>query len=278
MNRKLNKKLKMTNIRHSFAAKAALSLLGASALCIAATPANATVDLGNPYAPAGASYTITAKSGINSTNGSGGTSAGAQVNQDFEFKGTLGVAYTGSSGKNAGKQTEFGLGIYSDGGTFSTGLDVHLNQPSVASSVSITLADFDLKSTATFFNPNKVEASILVYGANNTVLFSADPAAVFAALSPSTGQTTEDYWDLNFGKLLSNAGQSSNTSISGFLLYADSTDGEKVASDPYFLVSVNGGIPVIPEPSTYVGGAVLVAFLIGMHARAVLKKKSASLA
>ena len=255
------------------ATKATLCLLSASALLVAASSANATVNLGNPYTPTGASYTITAKSGINSTNGSGGTSNGAQVNSDFEFQGTLGVAYTTS----AGKLTEFGIGIYKDGTTFSTGLDVQLHQPSMASNVSITMADFDLKSTATFFNPGKVESSILVYGANNTVLYSANPTAVFGAMTPSTGQTTEDYWDLNFGTLLANGGLPSNTTISGFLLYADSANGEKVPSDPYFLVAVNGGIPVVPEPSTYLGGAAVIAFLIGMHARAVLKKKNTSL-
>lgn len=256
------------------ATKATLTLLGASALLLAVSPAYATVDLGNPYTPTGASYTITAKQNVNSVNGSGGTSTGAQVNQDFEFKGTLGAAYTTA----AGKKTEFGIGIYSDGGsTFSTGLNISLHQPSIASSVNITLADFDLKSTAAFFNPNKVEASILVYGLNNTVLFSADPTAVFKALTPSTGQTSEDYWDLNFGTLLANAGQSANTTISGFLLYADSAHGEKVPSDPYFLVAVNGGIPQVPEPSTYIGGAALIALLIGAHTRAVLKKKTSSL-
>lgn len=248
--------------------------LVAGALTVAVSHANATVDLGNPYAPTGADYTITAKQNVNSVNGSGGTSTGAQVNSDFEFKGTLGVAYTNA----AGKKTEFGVGIYSDGGsTFSTGLDVTLKQPSIASSVTITLADFDIHSGATFFNPQKVESSILVYGANNVVLFSADPAAVFKALTPATGQTKEDYWNLNFGTLLSNAGQSANTAISGFLLYADSTNGEKVASDPYFLVSVNGGIPMVPEPSTYMGGFGVIALLIGMHARMVAKKRKASL-
>ena len=263
-----------TNANSLRIAKRATLLLGASALLISISTANATVNLGNPYTPTGADYTITAKQGVNSVNGSGGTTTGAQVNSDFEFKGTLGVTYTSGT-----KTTPFGIGIYSSGGTtVSTGLDVQLHEPTIASSLTITLADFDLKSTATFFNPNKVESSILVYGANNVVLFSADPAAVFKALTPSTGQTTEDYWDLNFGTLLSNAGMSANTAISGFLLYADSANGEKVASDPYFLVAVGNGLPAVPEPSTYVGGAALIAFLIGAHARAVLKKKNAALA
>ena len=66
---------------------------------------------------------------------------------------------------------------------------------------------------------------------------------------------------MNFGKLLANAGQSADATISGFLLYADSKNGETPNSDPYFSTSVSGGIPAIPEPRTYLGGAVLVALL-----------------
>lgn len=254
--------------------RATLPALFAGAFMLAGTTVNAAVGhLGNPYTPSGANYTITATQGINSTNGSGGTTNGAQVNTDFEFKGTLGVSYLNSSNK----LTDFGIGLYTSGGTtLSTGLNIALAKPSLASSVSITLADFDITSTATFFNPNKVEPSILVFGANNTVLFSADPTAIFNAMKPSTGVTSEDYWDLNFGKLLTNAGQSADASISGFLLYADSTRGEKASSDPYFITAVSGGIPAVPEPRTYAAGAVLVALLILGHAKAVLKKKNES--
>lgn len=250
--------------------KAMLPALVAGALALVTSNASATVRLTNPYTPTGADYTITAKSGINSTNGSGGTSAGAVVNQDFEFKGTLGVTYT-----NSGHVTDFGVGIYSSGGqTFSSGLEVTLHQPSLASSVTVTLADFDLKSTATFFNPDKVEASVLVYSGANT--FSFNPTQVFAALQNTTGPTGEDYWNLNFGTLLSNSGQNANMAINGFLLYADSANGEKVGSDPYFITAIGGIIPV-PEPSTYMGGLAIVALLIAAHAKAVLKRKSQSI-
>lgn len=250
--------------------QAMLPALVAGVLALAISNANATVQLGNPYTPAGADYTITAKSGINSTNGSGGTSAGAQVNSDFEFKGTLGVTYT-----NGGKVTDFGVGIYSSGGsTFSTGLQVMYHQPVIASSATVTLADFDLKSNAAFFNPNKVESSVLVFSGANT--FSFDPTQVFAALTNTTGPTGEDYWNLNFGTLLSNSGQNPNMAINGFLLYADSANGEKVPSDPYFITSIGGIVPV-PEPSTYIGGLAIVALLIAAHAKAVLKRKSQSI-
>jgi hypothetical protein len=251
--------------------KAMLPALVAGALALVSSNASATVRLTNPFTPTGADYTITAKSGINSTNGSSGTSASAVVNQDFEFKGTLGVTYT-----DGGKTTDFGIGIYSSGGsTVSTGLQFTLHQPSIASSVVATLADFDLKSTATFFNPNKVEASVLIFSGANT--FSFNPTQVFAALTNTTGPNgNEDYWNLNFGTLLSNSGQNANMAINGFLLYADSTNGEKVGSDPYFVTSI-GAITPVPEPSTYVGGLAVVLLLIGAHAKAVLKRKSQSL-
>lgn len=252
------------------------SALVAGAFGFLAANANATVELGNPYRPTGANYTIIAKQGVNSSNGNGGTSTGAQVNQDFEFKGTLGVSYTGSGGKKGSTSTDFGIGIYSAGGvTLSTGLEIKLDQPSTASTVTVTLADFDLSSTATFFNPGKVESSVLVYGAGGNVIFSASPTQVFNALVNTTGANgSEDYWNLNFGTLLQQNGQSSATPISGFLLYADSTNGEKVPSDPYFITSINGGMTAVPEPATYVGGLALVALLISAHAKAVLKKKA----
>ena len=250
--------------------QAMLPALVAGVLALVISNANATVQLGNPYTPAGADYTITAKSGINSTNGSGGTSAGAQVNSDFEFKGTLGVSYTAGN-----KVTDFGVGIYASGGsTVSTGLQVMYHQPALASSATVTLADFDLHSNAAFFNPNKVEASVLVFSGANT--FSFDPAQVFAALTNTTGPNgNEDYWNLNFGTLLSNSGQNANMTINGFLLYADSTNNEHVGSDPYFITSIGGIVPV-PEPSTYIGGLAIVALLIAAHAKAVLKRKSQS--
>ena len=252
--------------------QAMLPALVAGVLALVIASANATVQLGNPYTPAGADYTITAKQGVNSTNGSGGTSTGAVVNQDFEFKGTLGVSY---SPTNNGNFTDFGVGIYSSGGsTFSSGLQITYHQPALASSASVTLADFDLHSNATFFNPQKVEASVLVFSGANT--FSFDPAQVFAALTNTTGPNgNEDYWNLNFGKLLTNAGQNANMTINGFLLYADSNNGEHVGSDPYFITSIGGIVPV-PEPSTYIGGLAIVALLIAAHAKAVLKRKSQS--
>jgi hypothetical protein len=249
--------------------QALLPALVAAVSALVTVNANATVELGNPYTPAGADYTITAKQGVNSTNGSGGTSTGAQVNQDFEFKGTLGVSY---SPTNNGKFTDFGVGIYNNGGTFSSGLNITYHQPAVASTASVTLADFDIQSNATFFNPQKVEASVLVYSGANT--FSFNPTQVFAALQNTTGPNgNEDYWNLNFGTLLSNSGQSSNTPITGFLLYADSTNGEKVGSDPYFITSIGGFTPV-PEPSTYVGGLALIGLVIAAHLKGGLKRRS----
>jgi hypothetical protein len=253
------------------ATKATLCLLGASALLTAVSTANATVELGNPFIPTGADYSITGVAAINPTNGNGGSSSGAQVNRDFEFKGAYGVSYT-----QAGKLVPFGLGLYTDssGALKSGGLNVTFNNVSLASSVNITLCDFDIDTKATFFNPGKVEPSIQIYGAGGVLIGTATPTNVFNSMKPSS--QGKDYWDLNFGALLSSMGQSPNAGISGFLLYADSNAGEKANSDPYFLVAV-AGVPMVPEPSTYVGGAALIALLLGLHTRAVLKKKNSSL-
>jgi hypothetical protein len=98
----------------------------------------------------------------------------------------------------------------------------------------------------------------------------------FPALQNTTGPNgNEDYWNLNFGTLLTNAGQSANTPINGFLLYADSTGGEKVGSDPYFITSIGGFTPVL-EASTYIGGFALIALVIARHAKDVLKRRSQS--
>ena len=232
-------------------------------LAAATSQANATVQLTNPYTPAGADYTITAKSGISGANGSGGTSAGALVNQDFEFKGTLGVSYTPAGGK----MTDFGIGLYSNGGTFSSGLQVTYHQPAIASTALVTLADFDIKSNAAFFNSQKVEASVLVYSGANT--FSFNPTQVFAALTNTTGpNNNEDYWNLNFGTLLTNAGQSANTPISGFLLYADANNGEKLA---VILISLPRSAGLLPFQNR---APILVAWPSSPWSSVVMRERS----
>ena len=182
-----------------------------------------------------------------------------QVNGDFEFQNSIGVAYD----KGGGQLQNFGLGLYKDSANQvqSTGLWIKYNQPVDAFSVKVTLEDFDIHSDATFFNPNKVEPGVVVFGTNGQVLGNADPTKVFSALSyNSAGSSSNhaDVWDLDFAKLFANLNLS-NQAIGGFLLYADQLNGEKPNSDPYLLVSVGNGIPMIPEASNYLAGAVAIA-------------------
>ena len=84
---------------------------------------------------------------------------------------------------------------------------------------------------------------------------------MFSALTYNSSLSTTnkaDIWDLDFSKLFANLNLA-NTTISGFLLYADMLNGEKANSDPYLLVSVGNGIVVVPEASNYLAGAVAIA-------------------
>lgn len=268
----------LTNIQNTrAAASAAFRFTSAIALIIgAAATAQATVDLGNPYTPTGANYSISAVQGIDSSSAMGSSNSSTQVNLGFEFSDGIGVAYD-----NGGKAKEFGIGLYSLGGgksatSESTGLNIKFNQATLASTVSITLADFDIQAGKdTSFKSGKVAPSILLLS-GNSVVGSADPTQIFASMTPTTGQTkSSDYWKLDFSKLLQNA-NIKNGNITGFLLYADDKNGEKANSDPYFLTAISGGagMPVVPEPGTYAAGLGLIA-LIAITAVRSRARKSA---
>jgi hypothetical protein len=49
--------------------------------------------------------------------------------------------------------------------------------------------------------------------------------------------------------------------ITGFVLYADSANGETPNSDPYLLVSVGNGVPV-PEPATWLLLCASIALVV----------------
>lgn len=258
-----------------FASSTCRLLLASAGLLALSSATQAAVLLGHSYTPTGANYTMTAAQGIDAASPLGKSSFSPQVNRDFEFDQTFGVAYD----KGGGSVTQFGLGLYADAAkqTQSTGLNIQFNGLVSASTVSIVLADFDIKATDAFFNPNKVEPGLILLGANNSIFANATPENIFAAMVPTTvpgASSKEDYWKLDFGKLLQQLGKS-DANIQGFLLYADASHGEKPNSDPYFLMSVGGGIPMIPEPSTYLGGIALIALLLGTHARAVVKASRA---
>lgn len=239
-----------------------------------ASNAHAVFLRGNPYIPAGANFQMIGVQGINPSSPTGQTGFNPQVNGDFEFRDSIGVSYDQGGGKGL---KDFGLGLYSDAAkqTQSTGILIQYNQPVDAFSVRVTLEDFDIKSTDTFFKSSKVEPGVVIFGANGSVLANADPTKIFSALTynSSLSQTNKaDVWDLDFSKLFTNLNLA-NTSISGFLLYADMLDGEKANSDPYLLVSVGNGIVVVPEASNYVAG--IVAILIGgLHLRSRRQKRA----
>lgn len=229
---------------------------------------------GNPFTPSGSSnFQIFALQGIDSSHLFGDNNFSPQVNTDFEFTPSIGVSYDNGNGG----VTNFGLGLYQAGNnTFSTGLNIRYNQPVDAFSVTITVMDFDIKSGATFFNSQKVEPGLVLLGANNSVFASLSPTDIFPYLSPhSTGgkKATGDVWDINFSQLLSGL-HIADGSITGFILYADQTNGEKANSDPYLLLAVGNGVPAVPEPTTYFAGFAAIAFALLFHARQVLKKRA----
>ncbi|HST29500.1 MAG TPA: hypothetical protein VLK27_01530 [Chthoniobacterales bacterium] len=198
---------------------------------------------GNPYAPAGAGYTIFSLQGIDMSHMFGQNNDLSQVNTDFEFDGGIGVTYTDPT---SGHLTDFGIGLYQGAANsvFSTGLRIALNQPTDAAGLTITLADFDIQSGKDkFFNPKKVEPGILLLGPNGTVYANASPTDIFSLLTPDTAALGgkkkgkgSDVWDLNFGALLKSLNLA-DTQITGYVLYADSKNGENNKSDPYFFIS-----------------------------------------
>lgn len=252
----------------------ALPALLAALLFVAASSANAVVTLlGNPYTPSGANFSIYAVQGLDLStgNGSGGN---PQVNRGVEFDDGLGVSYSQPNGN----LTHFGLGLYSDAQhqVQTTGLRVQYNTLVDPFSLTLRLEDFDLGANDTFFKSDKVEPGILLLGANNTILANALPTDIWSALSVvpggKGGKGFSDVWDLSFTQLFANLNLQ-NTPISGFVLYADQTRGERPNSDPYFLVSAGNGIPAIPEPPTYFAGIAAFVFALVFHVQQARKRK-----
>ena len=248
------------------------ALLAAGALFVVSSSANAVLLQGNPFIPAGADFQIFALQGIDSSTPTGKTGFSPQVNRDFEFAGATGVSYD----RGNGQLTDFGLGLYFNAQqqVQSTGLNIQFNGLVNASSVNITVEDFDIKLGATFFNPQKVEPGILILGPNKTVIASASPTDIFGNLTPHSGKTS-DVWDINLGQLLTTL-KMSDTAISGYILYADATAGERPNSDPYLLVSAGNGIVVVPEFGNYIAGLAAIAFAGLFHVRQLQLRRKAS--
>ena len=251
-------------------------VLLAIALAFACQTAHATFLRGQPYTPTGASFTISAVQGINPSQPTGASGFHPQVNGDFEFKDSIGVSWDDGTGK----LKDFGLGLYQDPSKAlqSTGLMINYNQLVLASSVTITVEDFDITAGKdTSFNPNKVEPGLILFGPGGSIFASLNPAQIFPYLTQNTtaGQAKGDVWDLNFGAALTGL-HLADGPISGFLLYADQLNGEKANSDPYLLVAVGSGIPQIPEPSTYLAAVAALVFL-GVSQLTILRRKRATI-
>jgi hypothetical protein len=251
--------------------------LVAGALAVGSSNAHAVVLLGNPFTPTGANFQITALQGINDANPLGQSGFNPQVNHDFEFQGSTGVSYD----TGGGHLTDFGLGLYSGAGNsiLSTGLRVDYNNLVTASSIVVTLQDFDIQAGKdTFFNPQKVEPTVLLLGDNNTVLGQANPTQVFSALSPvtSSGKSkgTDDTWNLNFAQLLNNLNLADGP-IKGFILAADMAAGERPNSDPYLLINIGSGIPAVPEADTYIVGLFGIGIALTSVVRS-MKRRTAT--
>jgi hypothetical protein len=211
----------------------------ASAFFISLSANGAATRHGHTYVPPGANYTIFGLQGIDTSHMFGDGSTTAQVNSGFESSEGLGVTYDPGNGK----LTDFGIGLYQSTQmqTKSTGLQIQLATPTDANHLTITVEDFDLQMGATFFNPGKVEMSLLILGAGGTVYANAQPTNIFPDLvwsSSNTGgkKASTDMWDLNLGKLLQSM-HLADTNVTGYVLYADAQHGEKVPSDPYFFVN-----------------------------------------
>ena len=243
----------------------ALPLLAAAAFLFASSQAQAVFLRGQPYTPAGADYSIFAVQGIDASNPQGQSGFNPQVNGDFEFPGSTGVSYDNGSGK----LTDFGIGLYNNAQNQvqSTGLNIQYNQLVDPNSVTVTVEDFDIDTKSTFFNPNKVEPVVTIFGANHSVLGTANPTDVFPNLTAEAGK--KDVWDLNLGALLSTLHISAN-SISGFMLSADMSNGEKPNSDPYLMISAGNGIPMVPEMGTFFP---VIGLLVAVLSTQVLRRK-----
>ena len=241
----------------------------------------ATTLLGNPFRPAGATYNIFARQGIDALHPNGDASfTFTQVNKDFEAAGGLGVSYQANVASST--LTNFGIGLYETSAevphpdssavaVHSTGLNLQYDTLVLAYSVTIRMVDFDIDTKDTFFKPKKVEPALLLYGPGGTLFASANPTDIFNAMTPVAGM--EDTWDLNFGILLANKNVA-NGPISGFLLYADAANGEDSKSDPFFLLSCTNGTPV-PEAGNFVAGLAAIAFGGIFHLRQVRRKRKA---
>ena len=240
--------------------------------------ASSTIELDQPYVPAGANYSITALQNLTPLTLDGGTAVGANPNVNLEFQGGFGVRYLNSEGK----LTDFGIGLYDAScapgiQTASTGLNIDFSQLVSSHGLSATLGDFDLNGSSTDADPSKVAPTISIYGNSGVLLGNFSTADIIAdhAASLLTSMdpiTKTDLWKLSLDALVG-----PNAQISGFTLAADTHNGSgslmAVKSDPYFLVSVNGGdCAMVPEP-----GSAFLILSAGLGALIITRRRNRDL-
>ncbi|OYW74581.1 MAG: hypothetical protein B7Z37_17130 [Verrucomicrobia bacterium 12-59-8] len=237
-----------------------------------------TIELNQPYVPAGANYSITALQNLTPLTLDGGTPVGANPNVNFEFQGGFGVRYQTAYGQ----LTDFGIGLYDAScapgiQTASTGLSIAFDHLVSSHGLSATLGDFDLDEFSIDANPGKVAPTISIYGNGGLLLGNFSTADIIAgnAMSLLTSNdpiTQTDLWKLNLDALVG-----PNVQISGFTLAADTHNGSgslmAVESEPYFFVAVNGGdCAMVPEP-----GSAFLILSAGIGTLIVTRRRSRDL-
>ena len=237
-----------------------------------------TIELNQPYVPAGANYSITALQNLTPLTLDGGTPVGANPNVNLDFQGGFGVRYQDTYGH----MTDFGIGLYDSSSapgiqTASTGLNISFSQLVSSQGVSATLGDFGLNEFSTDAAPSRVAPTISIYGNGGLLLgnFStadiiADHAATLLTSMDPIAQT--DLWKLNLAALVGSSAQ-----ISGFTLAADTHNGNgdmmTVNSSPYFLVSVSScDCAMIPEP-----GSAFLILSAGLGCLIITRRRSRDL-
>lgn len=273
----------------------------ALALAISCASLNAAEqNLGPVFTPAGANFSLTALQGVtpDASTITGSSTAGAQVSIGGELQTGapaqptgFGVSVFGNGKLNFNNQQ--GLALYQPNGANSVaadGLLISYTGAVTASSVTLTLADFDLHVTPAVgttaadalmannqlvsFLHNKVSPQILIQTAGGTVI-NVDPISnasslILKSLQFAGTQFNADTWTLNMGTLLTGLGLNPNTAITAIDLTEsnnavfDNNNGQAQTmatnGDPYFLIAASNGTAV-PEPSTialmiYVGVTV----------------------